>query len=73
MRCVYEAGSAYHDGAYFDLYVLSRSGLIEQVKHWWAGPGDVDSFTVASRVAPSQIDALQVRAPNGTTLLVYQP
>lgn len=72
MRCTYPPSATYTKAYAFRLVAVGQEGVAEQVGSWMAGPGDEVAVTGTVQLALKDITRLELRAKDGTPLLVYE-
>lgn len=72
MRCGYNAGTGYDDGARpFRLVAYGADGATEQLGSWLAAPGDDLRISGATRFTDAELVRLELVRMDGTTILAY--
>lgn len=70
MSCSYHGAT---QGADYYLVALRRDGTEAQLATWWADPERTAKMSIDTALPPAQIEALEIRAEDGQTVLRWNP
>lgn len=70
MTCFYAGEKGSEPSRDYGLFVIDRAGDAHEVSSWWAGPGEEAQTTGSTELAVDDLRSVQVRAADGTTVLL---